>query len=443
MAAYVLFAAGGLGCGLSPSITVFVASRVIQGLGAGGTSILTTLTLNDLVSDRDRGTWQGYVNLLTSAGSSLGAPLGGIFADCIGWRWAFYMQVPMIALSLVNITILLRLPGVARTNWQEKLRSLDILGALLLTGTTFCLLFGIDRGSQISFKEKVSFIPLALCPILLLLLIWNESRLSEGRFIPPWSAMNRSVWMVYLVNLFSYGAFSSIQFWVPLFYQAFDGVSPTQTGVRMLPATVATVAGNLVGGRLLKKTGYYRGLIITGQMAAATGIAIVAVGTVFTQYDILIISIGSFCACFFFGMGLSGTLLALSKDGVALHNKTRVTNNRAVCNIDRKHQGVLTACMWTLRSLGSASTISLSGTAIQTYFRATLRTRLPSNIDAGDVINKVTRDLRGIWDLAPELQHIVRDCYGESVRIGFAILMALFGVAFLAALGIKSGHIPE
>jgi hypothetical protein len=87
MFAYSVFGLGCLGCGLSRTITELIVSRGVAGVGGGGMSTVTSIMMSDIIPLRKRGTWQGYVNVIFASGASIGAPLGGVFADSIGWRW--------------------------------------------------------------------------------------------------------------------------------------------------------------------------------------------------------------------------------------------------------------------------------------------------------------------------------------------------------------------
>lgn len=85
--AYLFFGLGSLGCGLAQDIWQLIASRAIAGVGGGGINAVVSILLTDLVPLRDRGLWQGYLNIIFGAGTAFGAPIGGLVADSLGWRW--------------------------------------------------------------------------------------------------------------------------------------------------------------------------------------------------------------------------------------------------------------------------------------------------------------------------------------------------------------------
>src|SRR5690606_29378225 len=101
--AYTVFGLGCLWCGTSKSMTSLIMGRAFSGIGGGGMTTVASILLSDIVPLRQRGTWQGILNIIFATGSALGAPLGGILADSVGWRWGFLGQVPLTMLAFVMV----------------------------------------------------------------------------------------------------------------------------------------------------------------------------------------------------------------------------------------------------------------------------------------------------------------------------------------------------
>ena len=85
--AYAIFSIGCLFCGLARSMTELVLARALAGIGGGGLTTLVAILLSDVATMRERGTWQGYVNITFGIGAALGSCVGGVLVDSIGWRW--------------------------------------------------------------------------------------------------------------------------------------------------------------------------------------------------------------------------------------------------------------------------------------------------------------------------------------------------------------------
>ena len=83
----MVFGLGCLGCGLARNMDQLIVSRAVAGIGGGGMNAVVSILLTDIVPLRDRGVWQGYLNIIFGAGTATGAPLGGLLADSVGWRW--------------------------------------------------------------------------------------------------------------------------------------------------------------------------------------------------------------------------------------------------------------------------------------------------------------------------------------------------------------------
>jgi len=204
-----------------------------------------------------------------------------------------------------------------------------------------------------------------------------------------------------------------------LYYQAADGVSSSQSGLRLIPAIVAGVSGSLIGGYVLKKTGLYYKLMTGASGLTALSMALVVLGAVFAQYDILAISLGSFLVALAFGTALTCSLIAI------------------ISNVSQADQAMATACLFLFRALGSATAISVSGIFIRHALHVNLHSALEGNSDLEEIEKGVNESLDYIRSLQPSVQAAVRDSYGAAVRVAFICHTALFLLAFLSALWVR------
>ena len=156
--AYAIFGIGCLFCGLAKDINQLIIARAIAGIGGGGMSTVVSIMLSDIVTLRERGTYQGYLNIIFAAGASSGAPLGGLLSDSVGWRWAFLGQVPLCVVAFIAVSFVLKLPQKDSSNWRQKLRRIDFLGAAVLISAVFMLLVALDRGSNVSWKATITIV---------------------------------------------------------------------------------------------------------------------------------------------------------------------------------------------------------------------------------------------------------------------------------------------
>ncbi|MCJ1310149.1 hypothetical protein MMC25_003810 [Agyrium rufum] len=422
---YSVFTIGNLCCGLAGSMEMFIAARVVQGCGGAGVGTLVTILISDVIPLRDRGPWQGYLNLINASGMALGAPIGGLLADTIGWRWTFYIQVPLMLLAVISVVFLLKLPHKDNSDWRAKLRRVDFPGALLLVGLVTCLLLGFDHGSNISWSSKTTIIPLAICPPLFIAFLLVEAKFASEPFTPGHVMLDRTVLSVYINNFFTYAAWLALMFYVPLFYQAVDEVSASQAGLRLLPGILTAVTGVVLGGFVLKATGRYYWLMVLSQAVVTISMVAVVLGATYPAYDVLGISLGLGVNGLLYGFVVVGSLIAL------------------ISNVSPEDQAVATACMFLFRSLGGAIGISFSGTIVQHFLRKNLVDALPDRKDAADIAKGVRQSLDYVKNLSPEIQSTVRAEYGSAIRGAFVFQTLLFFAATVATFFIREKRLEK
>ncbi|KAL8857883.1 MAG: hypothetical protein Q9178_005502 [Gyalolechia marmorata] len=422
---YTIFGIGCLFCGLARNMNELIAARAFAGIGGGGMTTVVSILLSDIVPLRERGTWQGIINIVYASGAGCGAPLGGILADLFSWRWAFLAQAPVCALAIVSVTLTLHLPEKESVGWKKKLARVDFLGAFVLVSAVFALLLGLDRGSNVSWSIPIAYVPLALSFPLFILFGLVEQRFATEPFAPSRIIWDRSLVACYFCNFFSFGGYLSVLFYLPLFFQAVDGYTATQASVRLLPAILAGVSGSLFGGLLMQKTGRYYWLTV-----AAFTILLVGVLVVMLCADVVVnntygISVGLVLAGFGNGIGVTSTLIGL------------------ISNAAQADQAVATACSYLFRSLGSIVGLSLSATVVQQSLRNELQDRLSSGQDAEEIVQKVRQSLDFIRTLSPEVRQVVRQCYSHATRNGFGLMLGIVFFSMLSAWFVREKRLSK
>ncbi|KAI4134394.1 MAG: hypothetical protein LQ347_001572 [Umbilicaria vellea] len=367
---YAVFGIGCLGCGLARNMNELIAARAFAGIGGGGMTTVVSILMSDIVPLRERGTWQGVINIIYASGAGCGAPLGGFLADSIGWRWSFLAQVPMCALAFVSVALALKLPKIQSSGWKAKLRRVDFLGALVLVFAVFSLLLGLDRGSNVSWSATITIVSLCLSFPLFITFVIVEQKFATEPFAPGRIIFERTLFASYLCNFFSFAGWLSALFYIPLFFQAVDGFSATQAGVRLLPGIVAGVSGSLFGGVLMQKTGKYYWLTVCAYTSLMLGMIPILLSTGLVANSTYGISIGLVMCGFSNGIGVTTSLIAL------------------ISNASPADQAVATACSYLFRSLGSVVGLSISATVVQQSLRIQLRDRLRSGKDADNIVSR-------------------------------------------------------
>jgi MFS family permease len=245
--AYLIFGIGSTLCGLARNIGELIAARAFAGMGGGGINVVISILLSDIVTLRERGQWQGYVNVIYALGASAGAPLGGLLADSIGWRWAFIAQGPLCVAAFVAVALVLELPEQDRSGWREKILKVDFLGAAVLIVAIFGLLVGLDRGSNVSWGSPYAIAGLCATPLFVVFVL-VEMYVAGNPFAPGRIILNRSLFACYLCNFFSFSGWLASLFFIPLYWQVIGDYSAAHAGLLLVPSICCGVSGSLIGG---------------------------------------------------------------------------------------------------------------------------------------------------------------------------------------------------
>lgn len=387
---------------------------------------VVSILLSDTVPLKDRGIWQGYINIIYAAGAGCGAPLGGLLADSIGWRWSFMGQAPLCLLAFTSVFFVLKPPPQSESkNWRTKLNRIDFLGAIVLVCAVFGMLVGLDRGSNVSWSIPLSYGPLIASAISFGLFVLVEMKYATEPFAPGHIIFDRSLFAGYLCNFFSFGGWLAELYYIPLFFQAVDGHGAAASGVRLLPAILAGVSGSLLGGFWMKRSGRYYWLTVGAYTMLVTGMIVIFLfaGTVVNSTWGL--SVGMVLCGFGNGIGVTTTLIAL------------------ISNAAPEDQAVTTACSYLFRSLGSVIGISLSSTVVQQSLRSHLIQRLGGGEEADRIVQRVRRSLDYIRTLEPGVREVVRRCYGHAARDGFAFMIGITFFALVSSFFIREKRLSR
>jgi predicted MFS family arabinose efflux permease len=413
--AYVIFGLGCLFCGLANDMNQLILARAFAGIGGGGMTTVVSILLSDAVPLRERGTWQGYINLIYATGAGIGAPLGGILSDSIGWRVAFYGQTPLCLLAFITVSFALKMPKKDDSHWKEKLRRVDFVGAVVLLLAVVALLVGLDRGSNVSWSDKITLgFVIASIPLFILFII-VEIYVASEPFAPGHIIFERSLFAAYLCNFFSFAGWMAALFFIPLYFQAVEGLSATEAGLRLIPGIVCGVSGSLFAGFYMSHFGRYYWITVICYNTLVLGMVVILLFSGLAVASAGGIIIGMMICAFSNGLGVTTTLTGL------------------LANAGYDDQAVAIACSYLFRSLGSVMGVSLCATAANQYLRASLKKQLGNGKDADTITEKVRQSLEFIKTLEPGTRIIVRNCYARSTRAAFSVgIILVLGSAFAA-----------
>jgi EmrB/QacA subfamily drug resistance transporter len=324
-----MFLAASALCGTAQDITLLIVSRAVQGVAAGGLMTLAMAAVGDLVPPRERARYQGYIAAVFAIATVAGPLLGGLLVDHVGWRWVFYVNLPIGLVALAALSSRLTAAPGAR-----PAQTLDAAGAALLAGATSgLLLICVWGGRRYAWSSSAILALIAVTVVLAGALILRERQASDP-IVPLDLLRTRVVAVASIVMFLSTAALFAINVFVPLFLQTTTGASPTQAGLLLVPMMVGITLSTTLAGRSITRTGRYKRFPVAGLGLMTLALALLAAVAGAPSRT----TTGLGLAVFGLGFGMVGQVLL-----VAVQN-----------GVDRRQLGVAMATTSFFRALGGA-----------------------------------------------------------------------------------------
>jgi EmrB/QacA subfamily drug resistance transporter len=407
-----IFLIGSALSGLSQDMLQLIAFRAIQGIGGGGLFAIALSIIGDVIPPRERGRYQGYFGAVFGVSSVAGPLLGGWFTDGPGWRWIFYINLPIGLAALVITSIVLRMPVSRREH------KIDYLGAATIVAAVSCLLLYLDwRGNEYGWTDPVALALVAAFVVLSALFVLIEVRTSEP--IIPMRLFRNTVFSV--GNLYGFLAgvamFGAIIF-LPIYLQAVKGLSPTASGLALLPAILGIFTTSISSGQLITRTGRYKIYPIIGGVVLAVAMFLLAklqVDTPFWQV---------FLYEFLFGAGLGFTLQTIV---TAIQNA-----------VEFRDMGAATSSATFFRQMGGSIGAAVFGAVLSSRLAIHLAERLAASgvqPGAGSAINP--NDVQAIQRLTGPAKTLVLGAFTDALNDVFLVGVPFILVAFVVSLFLK------
>lgn len=347
--AIVVFLVGSALSGLSQNITMLIAFRALQGLGGGGLMALSQTIIGDLVAPRERGRYQGYMGSVFAASSVGGPLLGGFLVDGPGWRWCFYVSIPIGLAALIVTNRVLTMPFARRDH------EIDYLGAaFLVAGVSAILVVTSLGGREYQWRSPQVLFLGALSVVFLVLTVWQERRAAEP-ILPPRLFSNRVFNITSLAGFIVGVAMFGAMIFLPQYLQIVKGRSATVSGLLMTPLMLGLMVTSIGSGRVIARTGRYKVFPVAGLAIMTIGIGLLSLlepGTPQVLVSLYMLVVGV-------GMGMVMQVLVL-----AVQNA-----------VEPKDLGVATSAATFFRSMGGALGVAVFG--------AVLNNRLEHHIGRG------------------------------------------------------------
>jgi EmrB/QacA subfamily drug resistance transporter len=403
----VIFVVGSAVAGAAQNAGELIAARAFQGIGVGGLQALVQVAIAAMIPPRERGRYNGYLGGVMALATVGGPLLGGLIVDTswLGWRWCFYIGIPVAVIALVLLQFTLKLPTLRRDNVK-----IDYLGAgLIAAGVSLLLIWISFVDDSFAWLSWQSYTMVGGTIALLGLAVLVESRAAEP-IIPLPIVRQRNTALAILASLAVGMAMFGGAVFLGQYFQIGRGYSPTEAGLLTIPLMAGVLLTSIISGRLITRTGRIKPYIIAGAVTLVAGFAVLS-------------TIDHATALWFVGVGM---FLVGAGVGMSMQNLVLAVQN----TVALKDIGAASSTIAFFRSLGGTIGVSVLGAVL-----------------ARQVTDQITHDLAAagvpasgggggsslnLAALPEPIVHIIRAAYGDATGHIF-LLSAIIGVVGIVA----------
>ncbi len=415
-----VFLVGSVVGALAGSMMWLIIGRAIQGLGGGGLMILSQAIIADVVPVRQRSKYMGIMGAVFGVSSVAGPLLGGWFTDSVGWRWAFWFNIPLGVIAIVLAAIFLKIP---KHHHQVRL---DIAGiATMAVAVTSIILVASWGGTQYEWGSTIINVLIVLAVLFSALFVLAESRAAEP-IIPLNLFKSRNFVLVTVAGLLMGVAMFGTISYMPTYFQIVVGANATEAGLLLLSMTFGLMSMAIITGQLAARTGRYRWMPIVSMIVTAIGLVLMSTLTVDTPIAVTLTYL------FVLGAGI----------GTGMQILVLIVQN----SFHDSQVGTATAANSFFREIGASLGSSIIGSIFTANLTDLLAERLPAQASGSMDVNSFTPAL--IKSLPDSLQTIIQGAYNDALTPVFLMLvpmlvLGLVAVWFVKEVPLRSSLEPE
>ncbi len=410
-ASIVIFVLGSALCGLSHTMTELIAFRALQGLGGGGLMVGAQTIIGDVVSPRDRGRYVGLFGAMFAVATVIGPLIGGLCVTYLTWQWVFYINLPLGILALFVTGAVL--PGHLR----RVSHAIDYAGALLLaTSATALIIFASLGGISWPWLSLPSVLTAALGVVLAVAFLFAERSAAEP--VIPLKLFRERVFNAAssIGFVMGFAMFGALTF-LPLYMQIVKGVSPTASGLRILPLMLGMLGASVLSGRLVTRWGRYKVFPVVGTALMTVGAYLLSMIDASTNGWVL----AGYMFVFGVGMGLVMQVLVVAVQNAVSYEDLGVATSSSV--FFRMIGGSFGTAVF-----GAIYAIVLNHTIAPTLAKvpaSVLRKFNPQTIDPG-VIAQLKGTASGLFFYTKYIEAVT-----HAIQVVFLVAVPIAFLAFL------------
>ncbi|KZT06339.1 amino acid permease ScVBA-like protein [Laetiporus sulphureus 93-53] len=416
-----IFATSSALCGAAQSIEWLIAARALGGIGGGGiVSLVWTITA-EIVEIRYQAKWSQALSVTWACSAIAGPLLGGVFGHetgALSWRWAFLLNIPVCAAATIVLWLSLHnvaLGGTDNVSWRTFCKTFDFVGLFLFVGGSSSVIIGLNTAADVGWIAPSTLSAIITGLFVLVSAGLYEVRTTRDALFPRVIFTDFTILIVLVVIFLHNFAFNAGTYYLALFYQAVDGLTPLQAGVKMLPYSLGASLASMPAAWFI---GYWqdRHPDISGQkITICLGLSISAAG--FGLMTLLDCETSHALRSIY-------TLIAGVGIGMLFHAPYQVFTRA----LRRKDTASGTSAFFLVRFTGATVGLTLAGA----IYDSRLSDTLPAGISAADIMDYFRSQNPG------RLGHAVVYAISLSIRTIWIVCTPCLGVAFLASIFMRT-----
>ncbi|KAJ7596686.1 amino acid permease ScVBA-like protein [Mycena floridula] len=424
-----IFAIGSLLCGAARNITMLIASRALAGVGGGGIVSSVWVITSEIVPVQNRAKWSQALSITWSCSAVAGPLLGGLFSgthdakSILSWRWGFYLNLPVCLFAFIVLSLSLRgveLQRSSNASWNKLVHKFDFGGLIMFMAGTSCIVVGFSFAADQGWTSPFTVVLITTGPAILLCGGWYERRTTRESLFPAAAFEDLTVVGILVITFLHNLAFTAGTFFLALFYQAANGYTPLEAGVRMLPYSLGSSLASVPVAWLIgawqnrtKDTRAQKYVISAGLFIATVGFGLL----------ILLNERASTCTQILY------PLVAGIGIGMLFHAPYQVFARA----LKPSELATGTSAFFLVRFTGATIGLAVAGA----IFHARASTRLPANVPQG--ISGSSMNFTEINSIVPEsLKLEVLRIISSSVQTVWMLCTPCLGVAGLVSLSLRT-----
>ncbi|MGV9799330.1 MDR family MFS transporter [Mycobacterium sp. NPDC003449] len=411
--AVVCFLAGSVLSGLSGSMAMLVASRALQGIGGGAIMVTSTALIGEVIPLRDRGRYQGALGAVFGVTTVAGPLLGGFVTDHLGWRWAFWISIP------VGIVVLLVAAATIPALTSRPARPIiDYAGIFWVGLGASGLTLATSMGGDLAWTSPIIIGLIVVSVAALAWFVRVETRAAEP-ILPMRLFRNPVFSMCCVLSLVVGFAMLGALTFMPTFMQFVGGVSPSESGLRTMPMVIGLLITSTASGSLVGRTGRYKVFPVAGTAIMLVGFVLLSrmnAATPIPMQSLYLFILGA-------GIGMCMQVLVL------------IVQNTS----DFADLGVATSGVTFFRTIGSSFGAAIFGS----LFAGFLSDRLPGALSAGGAPPAAADSPKALHELSPRAAAPIVDAYASALDLVFLCAAPVALLGFIVALFLKEVPLRE